>query len=252
MNTTNYADFGKRFAAILLDGLILSIPSYLISMLIGPIFSVLLYWLYFAVMESSPKMATIGKQALGIVVTDLNGNRISFGKATGRYFGKIISSLVLCFGYFMALWTERKQALHDMMAGTLVLVGKADGSQSNFSPNPSNQRYNPSLGGGAMLYAVAGEFVGKSFPIPPSGLTLGRDASNCQVVFSASSPGVSRLHCSIYYNSSSGMFVLTDTGSSYGTYHEKGMKLTHGQSITLRPGERFYLATRSNMFEVRV
>ena len=59
--------------------------------------------------------------ALGIIVTDLNGNPISFGKANGRYWGKIISTLILLIGYIMAAFTEKKQALHDMMAGTLVI-----------------------------------------------------------------------------------------------------------------------------------
>ncbi len=78
-------------------------------------------WLYFALMESSVKQGTLGKMALGIIVTDANGNRISFGRATGRYFGKIISGAILCIGYIMAGFTEKKQALHDMIAGCLVV-----------------------------------------------------------------------------------------------------------------------------------
>ena len=78
-------------------------------------------WLYFALMESSKNQATLGKMALGLRVTDLNGNRISFGKATGRYFGKILSSMTLLIGYIMAAFTAKKQALHDFVAGTLVL-----------------------------------------------------------------------------------------------------------------------------------
>jgi uncharacterized RDD family membrane protein YckC len=72
-------------------------------------------------MESSAWQGTLGKKALGLTVTDLEGRRISFGRATGRYFAKIISTLILCIGYMMAGFTERKQALHDMIAGTLVL-----------------------------------------------------------------------------------------------------------------------------------
>lgn len=247
MNTNNYADFGKRFAALLLDSLILCIPCWMVFFL-APIWSVILAWLYFALMESSSKMATVGKQALGIIVTDLNGNRISFGKATGRYFGKIISCAILYIGFLMALWTDRHQALHDMMAGTLVLNGKANETYNNISPSSSYT----SSSSGPILYSVAGEFAGKSFLIPSSGLTLGRSVGECQVIFSASTAGISRLHCSIYFNSSNGTFILTDIGSTYGTFHEKGMKLAQGQSISLNPGERFYLASRSNMFEVRI
>ena len=59
--------------------------------------------------------------ALGIIVTDLDGNQISFGRANGRYWSKIVSSITLLIGYIMAGFTEKKQALHDIIAGTLVL-----------------------------------------------------------------------------------------------------------------------------------
>ena len=78
-------------------------------------------WLYFALMESSKLQATLGKLVIGVVVSDLDGNWISFGRATGRYFGKFVSSLILGIGYFMAGWTGRKQALHDIMAKCLVI-----------------------------------------------------------------------------------------------------------------------------------
>ncbi|MGC4090180.1 MAG: RDD family protein [Polyangiaceae bacterium] len=77
-------------------------------------------WLYFAIMESSPRQATVGKLALGLAVTDENGRRIGFGRATGRYFAKIISSIILLIGFMMVGWTARKQGLHDLIAGTLV------------------------------------------------------------------------------------------------------------------------------------
>jgi uncharacterized RDD family membrane protein YckC len=76
-------------------------------------------------MESSAKQATVGKMALGIIVTDLDGRRIGFGRATGRYFAKILSALTLGIGFLMAGFTERKQALHDMVASCLVIRGAA-------------------------------------------------------------------------------------------------------------------------------
>lgn len=78
-------------------------------------------WLYSALLESSSKQATLGKMAAGIVVTDLDGSRICFIRATVRYFGKTISHLILFIGFIMAAFTERKQTLHDMMAGCLVM-----------------------------------------------------------------------------------------------------------------------------------
>lgn len=145
-----YSGFWLRFVAIIIDGIILgilSIPIYLIAIFgMGVSFeelnewdagnasaqvtmaqlfingaSIVISWLYAALMESSARQATLGKQAMGIIVTDEYGQRISFGKATGRYFGKIISYCICLIGFIMAGFTERKQALHDMMAGTLVI-----------------------------------------------------------------------------------------------------------------------------------
>jgi uncharacterized RDD family membrane protein YckC len=81
----------------------------------------ILNWLYYSLLESSAWQATLGKKALGLEVTDLDGNRIGFGRATGRFFAKIISSIILGIGYLMAGFTEKKQALHDILAGTLVI-----------------------------------------------------------------------------------------------------------------------------------
>jgi uncharacterized RDD family membrane protein YckC len=79
-------------------------------------------WLYEAFMLSSPYQATLGKMAFGMKVTDLQGNRISFGRATGRHFAKWLSGIILCIGYIMVGLTERKQGLHDILAETLVRI----------------------------------------------------------------------------------------------------------------------------------
>lgn len=134
----NYSGFWKRFAAFFIDSIVVSLCGFLILVIFkviyisasgstfeakffGNILRVLLGWVYFATFESSPKQATLGKRALGIKVVDLNGQRISFGKATGRYFAKFISSLLLFIGYIMAAFTEKKQGLHDKMTGCLVV-----------------------------------------------------------------------------------------------------------------------------------
>lgn len=111
-----------RVGAYLLDLLILVIPLTMLAFIpiLGIVLNIVGVWLYFALQESSERQATIGKRALNIYVTDMYGRRISFGQATGRYFSKIISSLILGIGYIMAGFTEKKQGLHDMIAGTLV------------------------------------------------------------------------------------------------------------------------------------
>jgi len=83
--------------------------------------ALVLTWLYYALLESSSWQATLGKKALGLEVTDLAGGRISFGRATGRYFARWISAMTLGIGFIMAGFTEKKQALHDILVGTLVI-----------------------------------------------------------------------------------------------------------------------------------
>ena len=79
-------------------------------------------WLYHALMESSEWQATVGKKVLGLVMTDMEGRRVSFWRATGRHFAKIVTNMIpLLIGYILAGVTDKKQALHDMIAGCLIL-----------------------------------------------------------------------------------------------------------------------------------
>lgn len=142
-----YAGFWWRFLAHLLDGLILGVLFVPLGLGLGlalssggidpdspalPLanfglygFEILVTWLYQAFCESSSWQGTIGKKALGLRVTDMDGRRLSFGRATGRSFGKVLSSLICSIGFLMAAFTEKTQALHDMLASTLVLTGPA-------------------------------------------------------------------------------------------------------------------------------
>jgi uncharacterized RDD family membrane protein YckC len=137
--TTTYAGFWRRVAAFIVDGLLLSVVTVPLTLAFGgydyqadpaaassaSTLSTVITWLYYALMESSAKQATVGKMALGIVVTDLEGRRIGFGRATGRHFAKILSALIIGIGFLMVAFTQRKQGLHDMLAGTLVVKGQA-------------------------------------------------------------------------------------------------------------------------------
>ncbi|HKW33239.1 MAG TPA: RDD family protein [Candidatus Acidoferrum sp.] len=150
-----YGGFWLRFLAYLIDGAVivlgvcvLAIPLFFLTglgaslseihpeedwnengvwVLIAVLFlfgaaSLVVTWLYHALMESSEWQATVGKKALGLVVTDMDGRRVSFWRATGRHFAKIVTNMVPAFiGYIMAGFTDRKQALHDMIAGCLIL-----------------------------------------------------------------------------------------------------------------------------------
>lgn len=134
----DYAGFWLRVVAYIIDRLIGGLLGLAIGTVLGgivvatdmgdesvvevisAILGLVVNWLYYALMESSAKQATLGKLALGLVVTDMQRERISFGRASGRYFGMIVSGLILGIGFLMCAWTERKQCLHDSMAGCLV------------------------------------------------------------------------------------------------------------------------------------
>jgi uncharacterized RDD family membrane protein YckC len=134
--TTTYTGFWRRFSAWVIDAIIVTVVQSVIQAIIGNVSSgdgevvaanvvgFMTGLLYAAGMESSSKQATLGKMALGIVVTDMEGNRITFMRATGRYFAKIISAIILFIGFVMVAFTRRKQGLHDIMVGTLVVNGK--------------------------------------------------------------------------------------------------------------------------------
>lgn len=100
-------------------------------------------WLYYALMESSQKQATVGKIILNLQVTDLSGSRISFGRATGRYFAKIISGLLFGIGYLIMLFSQRKQTLHDMISGCIIIDSNYMILQKSFNAkieqNPSDK-----------------------------------------------------------------------------------------------------------------
>jgi uncharacterized RDD family membrane protein YckC len=140
-----YGGFWWRVLAYIIDGIVMNIASSIIGGIFGfgmmmpfagfganpeainwgavsgiMLVSNIINWVYFAGMESSKFQGTLGKLTIGLVVTDVHGERISFLRATGRYFAKILSGLVLLIGFIMVAFTERKQGLHDILASTLV------------------------------------------------------------------------------------------------------------------------------------
>lgn len=122
MNENNFVSAALRCQDYGDDLSIIAASVIIIVVIVIVIISTLFQWLYYALMESSKRQATLGKMALGIKVTDTDGNRISFGRASGRYFAKFISGFVFMIGYIMAGFTAKKQALHDIIASCLVIV----------------------------------------------------------------------------------------------------------------------------------
>jgi uncharacterized RDD family membrane protein YckC len=154
-----YASFGARFVAMIIDYIIIGVLQGVVitpilavmglgiasqaqgndlenlsdaeaiglvgTMMAGIGTTLIVVWsislLYFAILESSKSQASVGKMALGIKVTDVNGDRLNFGKALLRSVGKVISGMIMYIGYIMAAFTEKKQGLHDMIANTIVV-----------------------------------------------------------------------------------------------------------------------------------
>lgn len=139
--TGTHPGFFLRVAAYLIDSIVTyalaMVASYAVTMSIvysestgpfdlsflGPIAGIAASWIYFAWMESSPRQATFGKLACNFHVTDLEGRRITFARASVRYFGIFVSWFLLGIGFLFCLWSERRQCLHDMIAGCVMING---------------------------------------------------------------------------------------------------------------------------------
>jgi uncharacterized RDD family membrane protein YckC len=132
----SYAGFWKRAFAFLIDWLLLSLVFSMVGFFTGDLFvvenearwdsvlaliGIAVPWFYYAWFESSEQQGTFGKLAMNIQVTDLEGERVSFLRASVRHFAKILSSMLLMIGYLMIPFTAKKQGLHDLIASCLVV-----------------------------------------------------------------------------------------------------------------------------------
>ncbi|NLW47253.1 MAG: RDD family protein [Firmicutes bacterium] len=118
------ADFALRMTATLIDLIILIIPVILLivfTKVFGVIISVIIGWAYYALLESSSLQGTIGKFALKLEVTDLEGQPLNLLQATKRYFAHYLSILTLGAGYIILAFNDKKQAVHDLLTDCMVL-----------------------------------------------------------------------------------------------------------------------------------
>jgi pSer/pThr/pTyr-binding forkhead associated (FHA) protein len=159
----------------------------------------------------------------------------------------------------IGLFDEEGKTLHDRIAGTRVIT-KASLGQPNYASygnqgvqqRPAQPTPQQAAGVQPKLIGVAGRYAGQAYLIGPQGLMMGRDQSACEFVFDNSTNGISRTHCKVQFNPQTGMFVLYDLGSSYGTFLANGTRVPQGQPMALRPGDQFYLADRGCMFMVNL
>ena len=119
-----YASPWKRLAALAIDlpviAILAGVTRYLFVEVQG--LDILVVWIYFATMEGSGFQGTFGKKVLGLQVTGLDGARLGFWRASGRYWLKLISLISLGAGFVMVFFTDRKQAFHDYLVGSVVLA----------------------------------------------------------------------------------------------------------------------------------
>lgn len=231
-----YAGFWVRFWAQIIDSIIwtpLLILVYLKftfdAILMGAgqslaflyfLLSVLTPWLYCALFEAGKWQATPGKRLLGVYVTDLNGQRISFGRASGRYFSKFISSLIFGIGYIIAGLTQNKQALHDKIASTLVFRGKPEEHVDEARPAISPKQLNTNdpvsnwvfAGFGAEGDLVRITFSSDDARLATSGLVVGRSFDSCDLYIK--DPSVSRRHAR--FIKAGDKILIEDLGSTNG------------------------------------
>ena len=151
----SFGGFWIRFAAYFVDVVVMLIPTLLIAFLlrstlptdnesqesfvrlIDDFINLMTWWVYTSAFLSSSWQATPGKRICGLKVIDYNGGRISFGQATGRYFAGLLNIFTIFVGYLMIAWTERRQGLHDLIAGTLVVKT----ASSDIAPASSAQKF---------------------------------------------------------------------------------------------------------------
>ena len=124
-----YSGFFRRFIASVIDIfviiLFIVLVQFILGIMDGLFFNIVIFlivWSYFAFQESSNRKGTVGKQAMNLIVTDLDGNKISFTQATKRFLGKFLSAVPFFAGFLIIFFTKKKQALHDIIANTLVFI----------------------------------------------------------------------------------------------------------------------------------
>ncbi|MFZ4404351.1 MAG: RDD family protein [Pseudobdellovibrionaceae bacterium] len=117
----SYAGFWHRFFALLIDGFIIIIPTVIFNSIIPVAGALLASVFYKPFFESSALQATPGKAILGLQVVNLAGQRISFKQSFLRFVMSFVSSAIMMLGYIISIFTDKRQTLHDLVAGTLVI-----------------------------------------------------------------------------------------------------------------------------------
>lgn len=276
-NPPSKANLGRRFAALVIDGILLGILFY------GILFQVMAFdtledyylalyvisFLYSAFFEGSSLRATPGKRLLGLVVTDVYGHKLPLGRAIYRNAVKYCFNLISLFisletGAFLAiinfgigLFNRNNQAGHDLIAHTMVsafrTVTPADDSRQQYQPvdayKPLVQKPLSSATFG--IEGVSGHYRDVFFPLADKKVIIGRSPDSCHIIYPNETRGVSRVHCEVALDRANGAVILRDLGSSNGTFVSGGKRINIDQGIPLYEGDQFTIG-ENNTFRVKV
>jgi uncharacterized RDD family membrane protein YckC/Tfp pilus assembly major pilin PilA len=249
-----YAGFWRRVAAYFIDLVVMVLLGLAVGLVLGfieglvfrraihainQVAGLVVGWLYFALQESSSEQATLGKRAVGLRVTDLHGEPIGFGRATGRYFGKYLSTLLFCVGFMMAGWTRRKQGLHDMLAGTLVV--RNDGLQAARVVGSGDASRRPASGmpgwaialvavGAAMVFVV-GVLAAIAIPAYQNYFVRSQVAEGMVLA------GGAKVAMSEYYANNDGQWPSNNSEAGLAAPHEISGKYVASVDVGDQPGE---------------
>ncbi len=269
------SSIGRRLGALLVDSVLLCILFYGLLMPLLELetlgdYSIVLFIvsvLYSTLFEASKLKATLGKRLLGLMVSDVNGQSMSFGKLLLRNAVKFSSSLLSVWvsvqlsgiigvvNGIILLTNKNHRAGHDLLAQTLVVEGRptAVPQQANA---PMVQERVPvydrvdSNAGKLGLLGVSGYYKDVFFPISEGKVVLGRDPQYCHIIFPDDARGVSRVHCEVSRDTRSLAIMIKDLGSTNGTFGIDGKQIT-GEPRALASGETFTIG-ENNTFRVKV
>lgn len=137
-----YASVWKRFWAFMIDLAVFVLLFIILAQLLDEftvsLVLLVIIWLYYALLESSPWQASLGKRVMGLKVVDKRGRRLSFGKATKRLLSRVVTNLTFYFGFFTAAFDKHKETLHDKMSKSLVIAKDAEFNPEDYPEEPEH------------------------------------------------------------------------------------------------------------------
>ncbi len=188
--------------------------------------------LYGVLFPLSPLQGTPGLALKKLYICREDGENADIGRLLLRSTAAFFSGLLLGYGAWYALLDAKGYTVYDYVSGTKV---QGIDTKNNAGKN-------------VFLRSVGETLHGRSFPVDQNGTLIGRSRTSCGIVLPADEPCVSRIHCQVRFNQQTGMLLLRDVGSSYGTFIHGGEQLKKDQIAVLAPGEKFCLGNKRNSF----